>query len=265
MPAGFFLTIISALFLVGLSFTPNISADSSPRTFNEKFVIGALQKTHSAQSTFQDSVGNGNYGTFEQLRNENFIDGALATGEKYFYHFTITIVNAAPDRASQYQVSAVPQRYGKSGKLSFFIDESGVVRGADRSGEPATVDYPPIPINCGERGAILSMRWLQGAEETFKATVGNENYGTLAQLAQAGLIDEYLATGEKCGYSFRIEIILRSNETQAGFMVRAVPSQYGVTGFRSFYMDESGVIRGADRGGAEANRDDPPIKLKTNN
>jgi hypothetical protein len=33
----------------------------------------------------------------------------------------------------------------------------------------------------------------------------------------------------------------------------------GVTGVRSFFMDESAVIRGADRQGGPANQDDPPI------
>ena len=127
-------------------------------------------------------------------------------------------------------------------------------------GQPATINDPPVPIYCGENGAIFSMRWLHGAETTFQSTVGDGNYGTLTQLAEAGLINAYLANGENCGYIFRVQVTVRSNETPARFEIRSVPRQYGVTGFRSFFVDESGIIRGADKGGAEANADDPPIE-----
>jgi hypothetical protein len=260
MPAGFFLKIFIVAVLISSGFAANIQANGSPRIINEKFVVSALQTIGSAQATFQATAGNRNYGTLEQLGNKNFIDGVLATGEKYFYRFTITIVDRSENQPARFEISAVPNRYGKSGKRSFFLDESGVVRGADRNGEPANSNDPSVPINCGESGAIDSMRWLQGAEETYRATVGNENYGTLTQLAGAGLINAYLSNGENCGYSFRVQITIRSNETPARFEVRSVPTQYGVTGLRSFFVDESGVIRGADRGGAEANSDDPPIE-----
>lgn len=260
MPTGFFLKIFVVSLLISFGFTAQIQAESSPRIINEKFVINALQTIHSAQVTFNATVGNGNYGTFEQLRNENFINGVLATGEIYFYHFTITTVAASPNQPARFQVSAVPQRYGKSGKRSFYIDESGVVRGADKNGEPATVNDPLILINCGESGAIFSMRVLGSAEATYQTISSNGNFGTLAQLAEASLINAYLENGENCGYLFRVQITVRSNETPAGFAVRAVPRQYGVAGFRSLYIDESGVLRGADKGGAEANADDPPIE-----
>lgn len=260
MPTGLFPKILVILFLISLGFAKEIQANNSPRLINEKFVINALQIIHSAQVTFNATVGNGNYGTFEQLKNENFIDGVLATGEKYSYRFTVIITNGAPNQAASFQVSAVPQRYGKSGKRSFFIDESGTVRGADRNGSPANGSDPPVPVNCGESGAILSMRALHSAEITYGATAGNGNYGTLKQLAQAGLINSYLATGTHCGYLFRIYTTASSTNTPATFAVKAVPVQYGATGFRSFYIDEQGILRGADRGGAEATANDPPIE-----
>lgn len=260
MPTGLFSKILVISLLINLVFTAAIQAKNSPRGVNEKFAINALQAIHSAQATFAATAGNGNYGSFEQLKNANFIDNVLATGEKYSYRFTITTTNSVPNQASTFQVSAVPRLYGKSGKRSFFIDTSGVVRGADRNGGAATAGDPPVPINCGESGAILSMRTLHSAEITYGATAGNGNYGTLKQLAQTGLINSFLATGTHCGYLFTISTTAASTNAPARFAVKAVPVQYGVTGFRSYYVDESGVIRGADRGGAEATADDPPIE-----
>jgi hypothetical protein len=34
--------------------------------------------------------------------------------------------------------------YGKTGMMSFFIDESGVLRGADRGGAPASLADKPV-------------------------------------------------------------------------------------------------------------------------
>ena len=39
----------------------------------------------------------------------------------------------------KYEVTATPTEYGKTGRQSFYLDESGIIRGADHGGEPATV------------------------------------------------------------------------------------------------------------------------------
>jgi hypothetical protein len=41
-----------------------------------------------------------------------------------------------------FEAVAVPKEYGKTGKRSYFIDKSGVLRGADYKGKPATADDP---------------------------------------------------------------------------------------------------------------------------
>jgi hypothetical protein len=49
--------------------------------------------------------------------------------------------------------------------------------------------------------------------------------------------------------------------------MRAVPTKYGAnaysgTGSMSYYLNESGLIRGRDKNGEEANRDDPALMRK---
>jgi hypothetical protein len=44
----------------------------------------------------------------------------------------------------KFEISATPKTYGKTGRRSFFVDNTGTVRGADHRGEPANTDDPAI-------------------------------------------------------------------------------------------------------------------------
>ena len=112
-----------------------------------------------------------------------------------------------------------------------------------------------------EGSAQSSLRTLHAAEATYQATKGNGNFGTLSELAAENLIDAKLATGTKNGYKFTVE--LTTNEMNyPGFAVVGVPMIYdGVssTGIRSFYVDETGVIRGGNKFGRPATKEDLPL------
>ena len=112
-----------------------------------------------------------------------------------------------------------------------------------------------------EGSAQSSLRTLHAAEATYQATKGAGNFGTLSELAAEGLIDSRLATGTKSGYKFTVE--LTTNEMNyPGFAVVGVPMTYGgveATGTRSFYVDETGVIRGGDKLGRPATKEDLPL------
>ena len=113
-------------------------------------------------------------------------------------------------------------------------------------------------IKYNEAGAIRTLQLLLSAEATYQSTTGNGDYGTIEELGKEQLIDYVLAEGHRYGYLFRVRREKRSSESpQASLEIVAVPQTYGRTGRRSFYMNESGVIHFADKGGAEANpRDD---------
>ena len=44
----------------------------------------------------------------------------------------------------KYQVTATPIEYGKTGKLSFYTDETKVVRSGDHGGGPASAQDKPV-------------------------------------------------------------------------------------------------------------------------
>lgn len=100
--------------------------------------------------------------------------------------------------------------------------------------------------------ALNSLRLLRVAEESYRLKLEHHRYGTLQELYNAGLIDAELGSGTKAGYRFKLVPL------ETSFKVTATPIQYGTTGDWSFYLDESGVIRG-QTSNREANEHDPAI------
>ena len=232
-----------------------------PPAHNERFAVRTLQTLHSAEVTYQATAGNGNFGSLGNLLQANLIDAATASGNKNGYHFVVQTTAMNGNTSANFSITATPQRYRKTGRKSFYINTSGVMRGADKNGLPATADDPIIENLClpNEECTIANLRTLYSAEVTYQAISGNGNFGTLDQLAAVGLINSGLATGSANGYNLVVIHFDRTNNTPASFKITAVPINYGVTGIRSFYVDESGVIRGADKNGAPADADDPVI------
>ena len=65
----------------------------------------------------------------------------LAKGDKDGYTIRYTITPGAggpaeedPIKAETFSLSSSPKEYGKTGRRSFFLDSSGILRGADKQG-----------------------------------------------------------------------------------------------------------------------------------
>ena len=109
-------------------------------------------------------------------------------------------------------------------------------------------------------GATLStLRRIQSAQDTYQATTGEGQFGTLEQLVSARLVNPALADGKNYGYKFTVKVKEVDYADQPGFEAVAVPETYGSSGIRSFYVDETGVIRAADNRGAMATALDNPL------
>jgi type II secretory pathway pseudopilin PulG len=105
-----------------------------------------------------------------------------------------------------------------------------------------------------EAGAIRNVRLLAAAQETFQATAGDGRYGTLQELANAGLIDEKLSRGVMFNYVFEVK------PDSSSYEVLATPKKDEDTSGRSFYLSSAdGVVRGAKKGGMAATAFDPPL------
>lgn len=124
---------------------------------NESAAIGALRTISSAQSTFQsscnadtDTDGTGEFAGLAQLSNATppYIDEVLGGGTKSGYTFTITTSGAVNTDEVQWEAQANPVTFGVSGNRTFYVDESGVLRGSDIGGGAATraAAAPPAPL-----------------------------------------------------------------------------------------------------------------------
>jgi len=116
-----------------------------------------------------------------------------------------------------------------------------------RNSRPAQL---PQVTAADEMFARVRLIAIAKAEAQYQFDADGE-YGTLEQLIQKGFIVDP-SQGQVARYKF--EIRLRPH----GFDATAVPEKYGVTGDRSFFIDESNTIRAADKRGEKATAQDPP-------
>jgi hypothetical protein len=263
-----------ALFFAGFlafAFCPNVSAKYPPSQ-NERLVINALRTVYNAEVQYQASVGAGDFGHLAQLRQVNLIDDVLASGQKYGYFFSLTATGGTPSSPARFVLTAVPRLYRKTGIRSFYIDHRCSLRGADKKGAQATIGDPaiepcvPAIISQNEARVIQAMRTYHAAQATYQSTTGSGNFGTLSQLGQAGLISPQLASGMYSQYTFMSVVTQQTSTQPALYRFQAIPNSYGETGIRSFYIDQTGVLRSADKNGLGADANDPPVEnLSENN
>jgi type II secretory pathway pseudopilin PulG len=109
-----------------------------------------------------------------------------------------------------------------------------------------------------EISAASSLSQIHTAEVAYQMRKGKGHYGTLAELQSESLIVQELAGGTRRGYRFKVEVGKDGDDGWAGF---AVPTEYGSTGVRSFFIDETGVLRGEDSHGLDASRFAPPVNF----
>jgi hypothetical protein len=103
-----------------------------------------LRTILSAEATYQATSGNGNYGKLEELGKEKLIDYVLAEGHRYGYLFRIRLENFSPESAASFEIVAVPRAYGRTGRRSFYMNESGVIHAADKKGAEANLGDDPL-------------------------------------------------------------------------------------------------------------------------
>ena len=108
----------------------------SPVADNEAHAISALMSIRVAQTAYKEGKGKGSFATRAQLVSENLVPQILLETEGYRIEMTVT--------DDKYEVTATPSEYGKTGRQSFYLDESGIIRGADHVGQPATASDKPL-------------------------------------------------------------------------------------------------------------------------
>lgn len=112
-------------------------------------------------------------------------------------------------------------------------------------------------MSANEAGASGTIRTIATAETSFRTAAfvdndgdGEGDYATLAQLADPDgtggtppYIDSVLASGNKLGYLYAVVVTVGNNVVAPAFTCTAIPTSIGRTGYRQFFVDETGVIR----------------------
>lgn len=107
-----------------------------PPEMNEAVAMSLLRMVASAEDRYKASEGKGNYGSLERLIASKMI--AKEPLEKYGYRIEVT---ASGDH---FEATATPVEYGKTGRNSYFIDATGVLRGGDHGGGAASLGDKPM-------------------------------------------------------------------------------------------------------------------------
>jgi hypothetical protein len=102
----------------------------------EAMAVYMLNRVEYAETTYKNDKKKEHYGTLEELFAEELLEKSFV--EHLDYRLELS---AAGDK---FEATATPKTYGKTGRRSFFIDETGTMRAADHKGQPATAADPPV-------------------------------------------------------------------------------------------------------------------------
>lgn len=262
----------------------NISVSPS-----EGAAMQSLRSLLSAETTFQTKGGTGEYGDLKELRAAELIDDDLASGLKGGYRFTVRVKKSSLTTPPLIDLIARPNEYGVSGRRSFYLTESGVLLTSEAKNAPLSemrsfaneaaqpnANVPlrktPLPaeprdeeaiaddVAANEAWAIETLQLIHSAETTFKDKAGAGEYGSLEQLGKQRLLESVRLPATQKGYVFEVKLQAGKQDSPAAFSISAVPQTYGVSGRRSFYIDQTGALRGADKEGGPADATDPMIE-----
>jgi type IV pilus assembly protein PilA len=103
-------------------------------------------------------------------------------------------------------------------------------------------------MHAQEMAAVAALRTINEEQIQYQSEFGNfasslpqlgppSGAGTAEGASAAGLIPGGLANGSSNGYNFTL------TQTATGYAVSAVPKTFGSTGSRTFFTDQTGIIR----------------------
>ncbi len=113
-------------------------------------------------------------------------------------------------------------------------------------------------IAARESAALSSVNEIRLAEDRYSGTHPQSGFVPLAELGNSEdalgnhFIDQDLASGHKNGYLFTYVPEEKSGGAVRSFSLTAVPDHLGVSGRRSFFLDQSGVVHYSAGGTADA-------------
>ncbi len=176
------------------------------------------------------------------------------------YHFDLACGDPDPEGTIwTWSCTAWPVSYGGDTVRSFYVDEHRVIRGADIGGIPGDEALPEF---CDyihkESHARRILEEIHSAQMKYNNNASPHTYtGDLSCLASGNgggghpLVNGGVADGMYCGYNYAMDVGAPDpNDSYWTWSCTAWPVSHGGDSVRTFYMDETGFIRGSDTAGA---------------
>jgi len=110
---------------------------------NENLAIATMKAIKIAEQTYKEKNKFGQYGVLADLVNAQLLPDSLKDGRDKGYIFRIIIEN------NTYKAIAIPEKYtpttqNGTGRISLFLDQSGIIRMGYKDGNEATVEDEPL-------------------------------------------------------------------------------------------------------------------------
>lgn len=154
------LIVIAVLGVIASISVLNIT--SSRRAANSASAVQSLRLIASSQASYSTGVGNGEYGTANDLAKDQYIDSSLAAAtlptpanlrqqpkSGYVFVFNTIGNNPSTNTLADYQISAKPLLgvgLARAGDKTFFVDSSAVIK-FSQSALPPFADVNSQPLN----------------------------------------------------------------------------------------------------------------------
>ena len=109
-------------------------------------IADAVETYHKAFGNLPDTLAQLGPAPKEGISPEaaNLLDAESASGTKANYSFRYRVYSSSKESEIRYEIIATPKEYGPGGKLSFYLDSNGVLRGGDKKGDLAGPDDPRL-------------------------------------------------------------------------------------------------------------------------
>jgi type II secretory pathway pseudopilin PulG len=107
----------------------------------------AIQSYRTAWNRLPDSLAQLGPAPKDEVSPDqaSLVNEHLAAGSSAGYRFRYRVVPAGEEGSESFEIAAMPEGYGKSGRRSFLLDSAGKIHAVDRHGDLATLDDPLIP------------------------------------------------------------------------------------------------------------------------
>jgi hypothetical protein len=125
----------------------DVAAREDAAIANLRGLADAIQSYRRAWNKLPDSLAKMGPAPTDEISPDqaSLVNEHLAAGSSAGYRFRYRIVPAEQQSDESFELAAMPEDYGKTGRRSFLLDSAGKIHAADRHGQVATLEDPLLP------------------------------------------------------------------------------------------------------------------------